>query len=79
MYNTLQKVRQALESVNNMTPEKYAELDNDAWQLVQDVRDCCKAIADRVDVLELLQPIPERTISDNGAYPLDAGAPLVDM
>lgn len=58
MYNALQKVRQALDSLSQMTPAEYSQLDNDAWQLVQDVRDCCKALADRVDVLEVLQPIP---------------------
>ena len=67
MYNTLQKIEQSLAMLRQMTPEEWAGLDDDAWQLAQDVRDCCKALADRVDVLEMLAPIPVRECPESFA------------
>lgn len=62
MKTILDALQDTLNTLREMSPEDYAALDDDTWQLTQDISDCCSAISGRIASLEALAPIPVRGI-----------------
>jgi hypothetical protein len=62
MKTILDALHETLDTLRNMSPGDYAALDDDAWQLTQDISDCCNAIHGRIMSLDALAPVPVTSI-----------------